>query len=450
MLLFNRIYYTKLFKFKKRSFLLENFKVSLVLFFSFILLFSIYSNITNQADAVTTLFNREYVTTNQFVESYIIDLNFIFFCDDSSGIGDFDFFEPFSEIYILPYSQFLNLLKTGQGASSVPLPTETPISKDYPRIVGSNELDPEILASHKQLIAGSDKAVLVYDHCQDKRFHNKEDTPSITFPINQFQPFTMSLEEYNKLAPLSYSNLKSGAGEKRDQADERYEIWKYALTALQVTIGAYIATKQFENPFAAFLYGVLTGAGVALLENIKSRLLAKYDNLKNKYDRIQKDPPDLNYTNLKTLIGDPAIISSINSDIEIKSLPLIIKHINDISNEASIADALVKSIERYDGAALNNDVAWTLIHANQIKDHSLLLKDQLMLSSATNELLIDSINHEPLLNDTQFSTMKSIIDELKTKNIDPDIVRELKNFGYTDKDISQATTQLLSLESFIS
>ena len=91
------------------------------------------------------------------------------------------------------------------------------------------------------------------------------------------------------------------------------------------------------------------------------------------YSSIAADPLDPNYAQI-TPVAARQIYTSDNLD---GAEPAFARYTTLLSAETTLVQALLKSLERYQGADADGNGAWALVHARAIRDYAISLAAQL-------------------------------------------------------------------------
>jgi hypothetical protein len=383
--------------------------------------------------------------TNEYITSLIQNLPSIFRCEDFLTLNSVpDFITAFSDVYMIPES---NALFAG---NNVDLTGLSKPNDDYPKVVGGLFPDTEeFFANPGNVKAGPKFHYLTFDHCQDGKFTNSEDE------LKRSHQFKVSAA-VEDLPNLDKNRIKS-------EASKMLLIYEKGLGGLQIIVGELLTlivlyliylTAQSSTPAGAIAAAVISEISVGgflggLINNIFLGQITGFTNMIKKYKNIAQDPPDFNYK-ISTSISQP-VNPDFNPHIpfQVKSIPAIIQYTYDLNNEAILTEGLLHSIERYDGSILNGDPAWSVIHANEIKKYSILLKNQIINSSNTVDNLVESIKKDTIFpNDSEKSDIETLRNDLSQHGWNASNILQMKNLGLDDDQINNVTSQFLSGEIF--
>ena len=180
------------------------YKISIVIFFSFILIFSMYANIPKNAYATSIEYYADHSNFNtwDYVQALILNLPHLFRCDVFPWVGDF--VTSFSDLYVYPL----------QKANNLPT-ADLPKSNGYPFIVGGTNPDEfEVIAKPDTLVAGPDAYVMGFDHCQDGFMNPTEGDMfhfDSTFTITALDPKLKPPSTFNLIKKIIKDNAKDKA-----------------------------------------------------------------------------------------------------------------------------------------------------------------------------------------------------------------------------------------------
>jgi uncharacterized repeat protein (TIGR01451 family) len=278
------------------------------------------------------------------------------------------------------------------------------------------------------------KYAVVYDECQDGFFDDSVDflfDPAFEV-LNQVPPISpdainnlkaaakQQADHYAHVAALTgalwyLSNLNDIFGAVTDPAD--LVIW------LTYTFGPMLADHFTADPFEE--------TNKLLLNNI-NRSLAIY-----------ADPPDAAFKRLMSL-GARTIVDPQSAD------PLFLAIANlgtAASTQDALSEALLRSLERYQGADAAGDGDWALIHARLAKQYAGLLATQLPhINDALNQLA-DALASDSRPLDALAGDVETFRNQVITTGFSTDERQMLANLGLTPVDIDKLQSDL-AIRSF--
>lgn len=212
----------------------------------------------------------------------------------------------------------------------------------------------------------------------------------------------------------------------------------------------YYATHLFMKFDALQLYSAMTDPGEGILWLIQDALKSALgvdptqDTLHTLLDKtryylgIAADPPDPDFRQLAPLAAGNVIDPQ--SDDPLRAAFAAVG--TESRTEAEIERAFLASLERYQGAEIEGDGEWALIHARALKDYSEQLQAQLL---ETNTAVSDF--SAALVADTNdFTALAASQDAMhtrwKTIGFNDDELRAAQNLGYSEADLAQMLIDL--------
>ena len=214
---------------------------------------------------------------------------------------------------------------------------------------------------------------IVVDECQDGRLD----------PTDSVFPAAFRVSTRTSVSPLiGIGTLKANAGKRALEFEKRGRAWQ-ALLKMEEALG--YASNFVGNPA---LFAIAVGVGqfiqaqafqlaTARFPDPKKVAAVHLTNAGRRYRGIESDPPDPNYLSLTTL-GPVTTFTPVHDGATFDSGASLIQA---LGTEEALAAALLRSIERYQGAAAKGDGTWALRHARQAQEFARLLADQLPQSA---------------------------------------------------------------------
>ena len=180
--------------------------------------------------------------------------------------------------------------------------------------------------------------------------------------------------------------------------------------------------------------------GDSIEEFAKSHLF----NTVKHWGAIKKDPPDESYKNITIINGGKEYsLSNSSNPLYFESIKLI----NSLSLQDKLQQAFVQSLERYQGAELDLNGEWALVHSQQISNYSQLLSNQLI---NVNNALMD-INNEINSSSVKLENLtQNLIDfqqQVKLTGFTNQDNQKLMNQGFSQSDI-KSIQQLINNQTF--
>ncbi len=237
---------------------------------------------------------------------------------------------------------------------------------------------------------------------------------------------------------LSVSTIRALKGEAEDQ-QEHWESAHSYFKNFFALLDAYEKLSALTDPADALIWlfqeSLKRGLGIDPQQIAVNMLL----NTARHYEGIAADPPDPDFDRI-TLLGERTMLDARNNDPLLGSTSHMA---TTLSDEEALLEALLASLERYQGAEEASDGDWALIHARAIKEYTDLLHDQLV---ETNAALAGT--QAALLNDGRdLDTTASNIDLFSSRVISgagftDDELRQARNLGLDDNDLADAQNVL--------
>lgn len=349
-------------------------------------------------------------------ETITIDYGLIKFINNCAG-GDDDYIYPFADIYIVPASSNIIIGSALIDVSGVPNTVEAAsggvfVSED----IGFTEPTGTIKAGLYSI---------VYDECQNGIFDEED---------------TIFQNAFNVIIPITIPKIDTYIQKIKSDAKILSDHWAVNYLYHYAYFGGMNIIDKFSallDPVEALLYAVndaiadgisaVPGVGAADPEDA---VLTHLKNTTKHYYGIYKDPPDPDFQNL-TYLEAREVIESYS--IDVLSMPFAKLGTNANAEEVQLY-ALLKSIEKYQGAELSNNSEWALIHARAIKMYTELLINQLWSTNASLAELTNAIvnDNRPL---DQFAQE---FENFRTR---------IRDFGFTPEELQIASD--LNISSFL-
>ncbi|MCO6491481.1 MAG: thrombospondin type 3 repeat-containing protein [Phaeodactylibacter sp.] len=160
------------------------------------------------------------------------------------------------------------------------------------------------------------------------------------------------------------------------------------------------------------------------------------ENAVLRYNAIAADPPDLDFMQLTFLENREILFPSNNDPITVSIANLG----SAVGNESEIALALLKSLERYQGADIENNLPWAITHARGIRDFSRLLAMQLPYTKATLQQFLANVINDPNDYEQVAGEAESLRNRFVNSGFNQEEVQFLKNLGYSESEIENFKT----------
>jgi uncharacterized repeat protein (TIGR01451 family) len=282
-----------------------------------------------------------------------------------------------------------------------------------------------------QIDAGSYS--VVYDECQDGYF---DDNVDFLF----YSAFEVGSEVFS-VPPAEVNDLKARAGGQAHTYAQvaALVIALHLVSNVNDVLGASTDPADFLiwlaytfGPSLANLRDPFEEVNILLLNNIKHSLA------------IAADPPDAGFMQFTPLSGRQ-IIDLQSSD------PLLIAVGNlgaASSNQAALAEALLRSLERYQGAEAAGDGDWALTQARAIKQYAGLLAAQLSQGHAALGQLSNALANDTRPLDVIAADLESQRALVESSGFSPEERQALASLGLTVVQIDALRAELAS-QSFV-
>ncbi len=256
----------------------------------------------------------------------------------------------------------------------------------------------EIIASTMPIPGGlgSGLYAVVYDECQDGMF----DLDDVVFEPSsgglncpgchvEFGGFEVILPSVLPPIDPAIIEIKASAGAQAQDLQimqSRLVPFFHLLEALEKGVAAF---ELFHgNPYHAIVWVAnhlaQTSSGIHPIQIA----ITQVANAVNHYQGIAADPPDPNFEQITALGAVQFIIPQTDDPLVVAGGAMLG---NSLGLESALAGALLRSIERYQGAAMAGNGEWALIHARTARDYMNHLANQLTLTNAALAALSDAL-----------------------------------------------------------
>ena len=269
---------------------------------------------------------------------------------------------------------------------------------------------------------GEGTYAVVYDECQDGYVDPGDFVLDNAFevkPIPTDVPELPSLEEKKRLAGV--------AAEELEKFNEWLDNWFKAQTAID------------PNPLNRMLYGM---GAKPFIADPRAVVRIQIANQAKHYRGIKADPPDPAYEQLSPLLARETIDPQSNAPVLAAAAALG----TESSSEGALAEALLRSLERYQGAQEAGSGRWALIHARAIHDYSLRLKLQLAESDNALSDLDAALDGDTTDVDAHATDIQEFVERVRASGFTEEEIREAHNLGLSDAEISQLEADVVALD----
>ena len=254
--------------------------------------------------------------------------------NDCPKPGIDDWFYPATDVYLVPAGSGTGTLQdVGGGRPNTIVATATAF------------LDEVIATTAPAGNLDEGEYDVVYDTCQDGEFDPGFDAVFA-------DAVTVRLPDVLPLADGAIGRIKS-------EARDEYAAWMKTRKDMS---GIFkLADRALKVQCKA---GNAIGCAMRRLDyfdGVKERFLTLLLSQANHYLAIAEDPPDANFDTLTTLA--PVDVPRDHSDSELGNA--LADALRPFAGEAAVSAALLRAVERYQGAQAAGDADWALVHARQ-------------------------------------------------------------------------------------
>ena len=279
---------------------------------------------------------------------------------------------------------------------------------------------------------------VVMDNCQNEFYDSNSDVIFKSANEEMFKvDIDLSFFGTGGLDSETIEDIKSSASRMETEANILDAAAQIFVSSLAVAlIKALIPTCVGKASLAACIAGGWAiEKGLDVVANLK---IKPAENLAKKYEGLAANPPNIDFKNLSQLknINNfyPHIIS--NNFTFSDSLQLI----SQLDNEASLIDAFLNSLEKYQGALIFQNPKWVVIHLQQLIDFAKHLLNQTIItdnafSSERNSLklegnLLDNLKHQQ--------------NQIKLNGFNLTEIKNLMNLGFDNDQIKDLEQTIVS------
>ncbi len=278
---------------------------------------------------------------------------------------------------------------------------------------------------------------IVVDECQD----GKLDYNDTVFP-SAFRVTTKT-----SVAPMTgIAGLKSGAQTMADHWKARGRDWK-VLLAINEVLG-YASAFVANPPMVAIGIGVssfistqVKGAATGIFPDPKAIVATHNTNMARHYEGIAKDPPDPAFAQ-PTTVAPTTLAAPVHEGALFDQAAALLAA---GGAEAGLAEALLRSIERYQGADAAGDGTWALVHARQAQGFAALLADQLRASAPAFEAAASALEADPSDLEDVAHDLGAAIDGIFASGLDAEQQAALARSGVTRSQLAAELSGLAAL-----
>ncbi|MEH7072975.1 PKD domain-containing protein, partial [Neobacillus drentensis] len=397
---------------------------------------------------------------NQEIRIHTGQIEFLKGCADG---GADDFIEPFADIYVVP---------SGQGLPDEKLQDVSGSPNTVEGVHGGLFISEVIGYTTPGGKIGPGKYTVVYDECQDGKVSPEDkvfpDAFEVVFPtdmpdimadpaIARAKAKAAEAQEWYESVHAAYKDFfaiqsKLGTVGKVWQCGGLKETAISVSTSFSLTL---VCPKMGGGPlpgtttswdvqnsalFDGFFTGLTMGVEWATGVNPKQLALKQILSTASHYRGIAADPPNPDFQKL-TPLDTRELLETESNDPETIAFVGIG---NELGNEAPLLKAFLTSIEKYQGSAIEKNGDWSLIHARAVQDYAAQLKLQIARTNKAIEIAKNVLDADPRPLDQTATDLQAFRDEVAAQGFDPDFVRDLKNMGLTNSQISEMKTNLVA------
>jgi hypothetical protein len=355
---------------------------------------------------------------NQEVRIFSGAMEYTNTCTDGTN----DFLTPFTSIYVVP-------------AGSVGVGSSLQDVTGGPNIVagtsdGAFALETIGFTAPSGNLGPGTYAV-VYDECQNGVF----DTGDALFDPAFEVVFSTEVPE---LDSNEIGKIKANALQQHTQ-------WKNAANGFFVIFFIYKAIDYFgaaQDP-REFQYWLIKEGLEGGFPDPVAGAIIHLAELAGHYLGIYNDPPDLNFRQIVSFHTPEETTSQTNDPL----VNAMINLGNEINNQQSLLNAFRSSVERYQGASLEDDNHWALIHARQLKEYSQLLSSETNnITSLISELKVNISNQYTQQLEEYGNSLESFQNRVIGSGFFPEEIQYAKNLGLSEVEIQNFRNNIISTD----
>ncbi|HYF80581.1 MAG TPA: PKD domain-containing protein [Symbiobacteriaceae bacterium] len=323
------------------------------------------------------------------------------------GGGTPDFMWPWTDIYVVP-------------AGSVPPFGELNDVTGGVNTVQGTSAGGAFISEFIGAISAPGVYDVIYDECQDGTY----DLQDARFPnaITVVQP-TANVPTLPDLSPL-----KGDA----DSMYKKLEQFEKILDKLFKKGGKY------DKGGTSYGYGKFKFLSV--VTDPRQGAMINLGNLAKHYKGIAADPPDPVFQQFSPLL--PREVVDFQRDDPLDQA--IANYLTAASSEAALAEALLRSLERYQGADGANDGNWALLHGWAIQDNTNALAIAINRSNGALNALATALASDPRPWDAIAADMQAFRDRVAASGFTPEELVDLRNSGFDDAMIEQFRQEIIA------
>ena len=243
---------------------------------------------------------------------------------------------------------------------------------------------------------------------------------------------------------LDLEKAKSHAEKLRGELMTEKVLWSGLMTfatlrggLLMLRTASLYILQLPPNPYTTFVGLIGTGVSMAVewaVDHIRDARLKLLE-------RIINDPPDSDYAET---IGIKEFVNfTPPKDTLIEAA--FVNFINGMAENSAVLEALIISIERYEGARLANEDEYILLQAKAVKDYSEMVVENLGRLNGSLSEMIDEIKVIESNSDV-LAAVEEMKDRLIAQGFTQEEIQFLKDSGINDSEIEDCKQMLLSFD----
>lgn len=270
---------------------------------------------------------------------------------------------------------------------------------------------------------------VVEDVCQDGFFSLGDSvlSPGFTVIIDVDVP------------PLpAFESLKARAAEQRDYYYD--SAWGFAH--FLAAYAAYDILTTVRDPRDVILFYTNHIGGMVFGSDPGMAAVKVLFNLSAYYQGIAADPPDPEFRQLSPLGERPVLYSLDNDPLSVAAMQVG----TTAADEAELQRVLLASLERYQGAELEGNGDWALVHARAIRDYADLTAVHLLqtnnaLAALETAFIADTRDFDSLAAD-----IVAFQNRLAADGFTGDEIREAANLGWSKAELEAMLDEFLEIQ----
>ncbi|MEH7117167.1 PKD domain-containing protein [Neobacillus vireti] len=397
---------------------------------------------------------------NQEIRIHTGQIRFLKGCGQG---GADDFVEPYADIYVVP---------SGKGAPGEKLTDVSGSPNTVQGVHGGLFISEVIGYTAPGGKIGPGKYTVVYDECQDGTVSPEDkvfpDAFEVVFPEDipniMADPAIAKAKQKAADAEAEWQDLHDTYRDffaLQSKLGTLGKVWQcgglketaisvstsFSLTLVCPKIGGkplpgVVTSWDVQNGalIDGFFTGLTKGVEWATGVNPKQLVLKQILATASHYKGIAADPPNPDFQKLTPLETRDVITTESNDPETIAAVGIG----NELGNEGPLLQAFLTSIEKYQGSVIAKDGDWALIHARAVKQYAAQLKEQIRRTNTSIAIAKQVVEADPRPLDQTVADLQAFRNEAASQGLSPELVRNLKNLGYTDVQIDDMKKEFLA------